>query len=601
MKRALLIGASGLERLGVEADIELMHQLLLDHGFARDDIMCCRTPPVRRADILAALDLLIDVAKHDDVIVIYFSGHGGVARFNGAIGGRDLSRHWRYLVTEDPEHSASAGVFQGILDVELGFLIDHRLAFKCPNVTVILECCYAGEMLEPVRVARTRDLERIPLFDVPEFLVDSQPWGALDIVRLSGPLPVVVAATTGSRQSYELTTGKRNGCFTWWLDVVLRRYLGHPRSCYWGPIIDEVCRAVQLENQRLYQQPTVTPRGRQVFGTHERDLSSSYEIVVGSDGRLVMLGGRFHGLRDGDIVELVDSLLGSTGLHFATLRDVQAARARLEIQVEPPTLDGRRSWLGCLRTRRQALAVRLRGDTPTIEQLRAALADSPWLREADALESVTHEISIVDNKLWIFDGLAEVDPRPLGLRELRNGDGNTAIAGAIDDLEARARARSFVEACRYTPALPESISFRMLTEDGHELVSGSTIHAEQNIMFEIKQAAVRAETKYVNLVLLAPDGRLYLDDVFDLMNEDPDRARGMQWQSCLEWPERLAQERGPATLFVLVTSERVELAALAAAQPSSSKDDGARADVLDKLFLPVESSCLCIDFTFAPD
>jgi len=134
VRRALLIGSQthGLE--GVEADIERVSQALAARDFS---ITSCRGAAATRDGILAAYQRLIEETQWRDAVCVYYSGHGGRFENRVAAGPRFL----QYWVPTDH----GPGSFRGVMSFELSALL-AELTRKTPNVTVILDCCHAGQM-----------------------------------------------------------------------------------------------------------------------------------------------------------------------------------------------------------------------------------------------------------------------------------------------------------------------------------------------------------------------------------------------------------------------------------------------------------------------
>jgi hypothetical protein len=618
MMRALLIGASTRERLGVNADLDLIEAVLRDYEFT--EIVRCPRPATRETMLCALSDLAARTTV-DDTVVIYYSGHGGIARFSGAVGGiSEPLRDWRYLVPEDPGHSARNHRFRGVLDVELGFIIDQRLASKCPNVTIILECCFAGGMvaLPPSGCdPSTRGNTYYREFDVPEFLGERQAWGSpwSRGFANAGPQPVIIAATSEARVSYESPGAVTNGCFTKELAAALRRVRG--RRTTWGRLIDGVRRSVQLSGNMLYQEPHVIgPRGREVFGTSTCDDSREFEVMIGSDSRLCLLAGQVHALRTGDLLELIEPD-EDVSFGCARVREAGLVRSRLEWVGDTPTNCQPRSLVAVLRARARPARVRLFGDTPTMQELRAAIRVSPWLTEIDHVDPTALEVHIDQGRLRIAGPGAAREPWPQQPRvDLATGL-DTPVTWVIADLEALARTRGFVSACAKAPAPPDYVEFwlRAHGRDGERVIDGDggLVHCDDRIEAGMKYAMrYTGETMFVNLINLGVDGRLHsYDDKlnirtrggFDLRSEEPGDARGVERSVCLTWPAEVPPTPTRESLFFVLTSAKVDLEPLTQIDPKPRRKPNTRAcerDILDKLFDPVESYVRRIDFTLVP-
>jgi hypothetical protein len=141
MRRALLLGNPGDGLTGVHADIAAMSALLARHAFTAISPLIGGT----RAEILAAIRDLIKNSEPGDAAVLYYSGHGwrlevpGDRRRDGGLG------EFQGISPADVART-TAGDFRGILADELTALTDE-LTEKTANVTVILDCCHATNIV----------------------------------------------------------------------------------------------------------------------------------------------------------------------------------------------------------------------------------------------------------------------------------------------------------------------------------------------------------------------------------------------------------------------------------------------------------------------
>lgn len=615
MKRALLIGASNRKRLGIEADLDLMEDVLEVYGF--DQILRCPRPATRRV-MLSALEQFADSTGSDDIAVIYYTGHGGLARFSGPIAGRERpDRIWRYLVPEDPLHSASKDNFRGVLDVELGHAV-ARMAAICANVTLILECCYAGGMLAPADVQvsrRARGFEDLKSFTAPKCLQGPQAWSTVGPSRCAatgGQQPVVVAATSEARKSYESTGGPRQGYFTEALAAALWRHQG--RRVGWGRLIDDVRDQVRSNRGMLDQEPHIIgPRGREVFGTATADVSREFEVVFGIDGRPCLFAGTLHALREGDRLELLDPVdNGSLGV--AVIRSAGPTRSLVEIEDEDQKFEPGVALVAVLVRRAKPTPVRMIGNSPTMIELREAVRASPWLCD-EGSDSELFEVSIDQGRLQVVGPHVARKPLPELPREDLAGDIDSPVPWTVADLEALARAQGFVEACAGALPPPPEIEFwlRAHGKGGERELGyqGGIIELCERVEAGMKYGGGFAgETMFVNLLNLGVDGRVQLHNAniynsggFDLWSEAPGEARGQTRSIALTWPSDVPEQPACESLYFVLTSARVGLETLTRHDPTPEPDDIPRSRgvlVLDRLFEPVASFVQRIEFTLQP-
>jgi len=130
---------------GPSRDVEAIEQVLLLYGF---EVTKCLGPddgpyPATRKGIMTAWQALIQQTEPSDAVVIYYSGHGGIAEAEESeTGGQE--RRLQYIVPLDfPE--TKDGEWRGISDAEMIDLL-HQTTDKTQNVTIILDCCHSAHM-----------------------------------------------------------------------------------------------------------------------------------------------------------------------------------------------------------------------------------------------------------------------------------------------------------------------------------------------------------------------------------------------------------------------------------------------------------------------
>jgi hypothetical protein len=265
-----LIGsrAGGLE--GVERDVETMARALAAWQF---ELTRCLAGDATRDGILSAYQRLIDQTVPGDAVCVYYSGHGGRARNPYSVGPRYL----QYLVPTDHE----AEVFRGVMSFELSVLL-ARLTAKSPNVTVILDCCHAGQMSRGEPAIRAGQMTLKPkLFgaepseaQIKAFIEALRGESALADVE-SNPYALRLVATEPNTSAFEGTHGEvSSSLFTNALGQVLAER--GARGGSWGSVMLEVRERVIAIAPT--QRPDVEgPRRRQLWSTaqspHERALA----------------------------------------------------------------------------------------------------------------------------------------------------------------------------------------------------------------------------------------------------------------------------------------------------------------------------------------
>ncbi len=150
-RRALLISSprNGLAATG--PSLLRMREFLTRQGFVIADEACIDGARATRAAILAGFAALLAATASDDIVVVYYAGHG--ALFPDNIG--TLVRSHPVLEPMDIADS-DAEHFNGLLGGELRLLI-RALARLCDNVTAIFDCCHAAGLLSADQPASNVD------------------------------------------------------------------------------------------------------------------------------------------------------------------------------------------------------------------------------------------------------------------------------------------------------------------------------------------------------------------------------------------------------------------------------------------------------------
>ncbi|KAF3931498.1 hypothetical protein ABW19_dt0205185 [Dactylella cylindrospora] len=311
-RRALLIGSpyGGLE--GPKNDVRIMRKSLEAYRFT--STICCG-PEATRDNILAAWERLIDQALPGDVVVIYYSGHGGLLDLGDSKDptlGEEDKRQFQYIVPYDFDPSAE-DCFKGILDIELSTLL-QRTTDKTENVTVITDCCYAARLvrdpryggnLKPV-IRNVRDPIRVKDSRIiSDHLRQQRNKGQLnkDLSIGGNPYAVRVAATTATNSAfgYEGKEGTQVGVFTEKLAEALDKLHGR-QNISWRTLLLGIESAIK----QLF--PSQHPRAQ---GPHKRLLFETKEVTsdlltATKNGADIMLSrGRISGIQEGSIFDIM--------------------------------------------------------------------------------------------------------------------------------------------------------------------------------------------------------------------------------------------------------------------------------------------------------
>lgn len=127
-RKALLIGVNNYDHVsslrGCENDVEMMKEVLLSHDKGDPNFSIAQEVNSSNQGIQKAVKSLL--SRSSTHVLLYFSGHGFVNEEGGYICGRDT-----------PENGVG---------VSMKWLNDVINKSSVPEITVILDCCYAGEI-----------------------------------------------------------------------------------------------------------------------------------------------------------------------------------------------------------------------------------------------------------------------------------------------------------------------------------------------------------------------------------------------------------------------------------------------------------------------
>ncbi|MEM9457462.1 MAG: caspase family protein [Myxococcota bacterium] len=328
IRRALLIGSPGPlcvpeRRLpGVAHDLREMATELEAWNFECTQLF---DHQATRDGILGSLRDLRDEVTADHDVVIYYVGHGGRRRIQGA----DRPA-WNYLVPVD--HATDQ--FRGVAEVELADIV-HALCERTPNVTVVLDCCHAATMVRDndnaaierirafndvgieaaegtVREATPIEWERLPR-ELRDRLGDGGKVLRAQLDPESHPEAVRLVATGADSSAYEYKDdGRESGYvgYRGYFTTELCRALAQARGSRWpwDTIIGRVRERICQRRGAATQRPQVEgPRERLPFSLTEfDDVRSHLGIVVHDDQSAWIRAGRLHGLTKGDVLTIID-------------------------------------------------------------------------------------------------------------------------------------------------------------------------------------------------------------------------------------------------------------------------------------------------------
>lgn len=463
----LLCGPVG-ELRGCDENLERMRGALEAWGF---EVLA--PPEAGRDAMLGALEALVARVAVGDAVAIYYTGHGGLGRFRTPSG---VSRLHRYLATGDATHGRSN--FRGVLDEELQHVLD-RLCVRSDNVTVMLECCYAGGMLD-ARRPRGRDDSTI----WPREFEGPSPSVPARLLPLRSP-PIIVAATQEGGKAYESDERPHVGLFTRELATALLRARERPTS--WQQLVLEVRQGMRSDLGSLRQLPHVIGLDTlAVLGRREHGEGRWHEVIAAPGGAWLRAGA-LHGIEAGDELELADARGDVCGR--VRVGVVELDRAWLAA--------GRQGAMARLVAKREGLGVALvPGDTPGCAALREAIERSPWLRMAP-LGDAAVEVVVTEGRMLVREREAGLEWR-------------LAPEQVVDALAALAHRAVFLVACRRIEPPPPPITIEVCV-DGRPLPSDARLSVGSRLEFTVThEGGPMAETLHLAIVWEHADGQLEL-------------------------------------------------------------------------------------------
>lgn len=305
----------GIDRFAVQPDLDgcvndaaAMYRLLVD-GFGVPDehiTLLTNEDATRDAIIDAFRSHLIDndAIERGDQIVFHFSGHGAnmLDPLDASPTGMIES-----LVAHD---SGEEGIF-GIPDTTVAALLELLADQRGDNITVVLDCCHSGSGTRDAdeqapKVRLTQADERIPPTRLDAAIVDAATaLGTKKRWREDG-VPYTLLAACRDRelaQEYIDDFGdepQSYGAFTWHLTDALWRLT--PATSY--AMLHETV-AAKVNGYNPHQMPQCEGRrDRAVFGSASIRRDPFITVTGVERGRLVLGGGRMHGIAKGATLAL---------------------------------------------------------------------------------------------------------------------------------------------------------------------------------------------------------------------------------------------------------------------------------------------------------
>jgi hypothetical protein len=356
-KLALLVGINTYSEnnrftnlYGCVNDVDLQRQLLINKfGFHPKDILCVTDQQATRQSMLAAFEEhLIKQAKPGDVVVFHFSGHGSRV----ADPDRDSPDGFNSsFVPADPQ-SHEKGIVNDITGHTL-FLLMYAL--QTENVTVVLDCCYAGGGTRGNFVVRASSGNALLQASPVEFEYQRQWLSRLNLSpqefiqqrRAGVAKGAVIAAAEGDEEAVDAALGNNFHCgaFTY----LLTQYLWQQtRNEPLGNVITNVAhstefRSLTRQTPVFEVKPNSDYAKRPVYFV-EQQMPPAEAVILGVEGERaqVWLGGinpeSLEAFDKGAVLTVVDPKGSQKGQVHLESRQGLKGQGKLLGTAQPGTL-----------------------------------------------------------------------------------------------------------------------------------------------------------------------------------------------------------------------------------------------------------------------
>jgi len=440
-RHALLIGINRYPKVpnadlqGAVSDMELMRSLLADRfGFPAEHTRTLRDEEATQAGIRTALAALADAVAKDDVVVLFYAGHGSRMADPRRAGCMIES-----IVPHDSGRGGSPNL--DLIDEEIDRWV-QKVNEKTPFVTLIFDCCHSGSVTRDAFGERTREApadlraaaEMFAGGPVPETF--AAPPEAED-KGTAGWLPgrrraVVIAACRADEYANEhkMFTGEavvRDGALTFFLS---RALLQVQPGATWRDVFEQVAPALTSKYGR--QHPQLEGRMDELlFGTEEIRPAPYLPVLAAGDGSVELGGGAAHGLRPGSLwtVRTPGARSEEAGEEVAVV-EVQTVRAasstaRVAEARDPARLAaGLRAFLREPKLPEPGLRVAIAAPDEPRARLASALAGEPLLEVVEETEDADVLIRLrEEDATWAAigrDGRLAAHLRPDRPEEMQN-------------------------------------------------------------------------------------------------------------------------------------------------------------------------------------
>jgi len=540
-----------------------------------------------RQDILDALEELPERVEAGDTVVLYFCGH------SGSEDNRDwdpddpntVSQELLYLAPAD--YDPQSATFRGVLSWELSLRVE-AITDICPNVTMILDCCGAPNILEKLEGSLVVPVVALfeSLHDEIRAFRDRHPLGNATVVKVTGSgtntqafrVPLPTPAELAQLGVTITPSGNTIGAVTL---AVIRLLAGIVRDGEVG--------AISWRKLSPALEVLLPRQSPQVIGPIDR-IPFSLEPAAGdrtrvgaTDTDVILYRGSLAGVCVGDVYGLVDgSELADTVVGQLTVTEVLPTRATAELAGAASLPPVPAAIQLATTFPRYPVVV-----DPTASALAPLIARSWLLRvatmeSADQLATVRRddrgfEIAITNGPVVVVDAIDEAMTVLDSVATVRRLRGLTHSSGWTSRRDVDC------ELLRYRDG-----AFTPVTESVAELGPSDRLAVRVTNLLDIFEQS--DADRYVNVLYVDPLGRIALlaeatmgamvDKAERLQIPEPGELSGF----VLDVPDGLdASLAHDATLAVVVSTEPVDLRHLANGSIQSTAHDGASPRLFEPL------------------
>jgi hypothetical protein len=501
-RHALLIGINHYPKIpkadlqGCVSDMELMRSVLIDRfGFPAERVRTLRDDEATQQAIRGALADLAAAAGENDLVVLFYAGHGSRLADPQRPGAMIDS-----IVPCDSGRGETPNL--DIVDEEIDRWV-QQVNEKTPFVTLIFDCCHSGAVTREAFGEATREAPadlRPPaeMFGGPVPEIFSAVRGEPEEKGKAGWLPgrrraVVIAACradelANEHKAFTGTAVVRDGALTFFLGQALHQA---PSGATWRDVFEQVAPLVTAKYSR--QHPQIEGRmDALLFGTEEIRPASYLPVLAVGDGTVELGGGAAHGVQPGArwTVRSPGARHGDAGDEIAVVEveTVRAATATARrIESRQPVVAGLRAFLREQRLPEPGLRVAIEASMEPRARLAAALAGEPLLQVVESSEEaevlIRHRTESQDWAAIGRDGRLAVRLRPDRPEEIRGlitdllGVGRYRHLLNLDnpDPASRLKGRVVLRASRWNPeqrafvdAVPEAGSGISVFREGEK-------------------------------------------------------------------------------------------------------------------------------------